>query len=223
MIQIKHTLSLIFLLALVSKGAWAQKLVIHYSEPLPILHALFADPTRYVTRSVANHLNDISKLDPDAGIDALKRWKKSGSQDAKEMAYITRHALRTLIKQGHPEALNLLGFGGKPDVNIARFETLTPEVKVGNAFEFVLAMDSNKKQNLLIDYQMQFASENGKKPGKKVFKLKMLELTKGKSIEIKKRHPMKLMTTRRLYAGKHTITLQINGRDYGSIAFELVV
>lgn len=205
------------------KLPWAQKLNIDYSEPLPILEALFADPTRYVTRSVANHMNDISKLDPDMVIDALIRWKKSGQQDNKEMDFIIRHSLRTLIKQGHPEALKLLGYGGKPEVDIVRFETLTPKVKVGDAFEFALSLSSNKKQNLLIDYQMQFASEDGKKPGQKVFKLKMLELPKGKTLDLKKKHPMRLMTTRRLYAGEHTITLQINGRDFGSIGFELVV
>jgi len=33
---------------------------------------------------------------------------------------------------------------------------------------------------------------------------------------------MKLMTTRRLYEGTHTITIQINGVPMDSLSFELV-
>ena len=44
------------------KLPWSQKINIPPEDALPILHALFADKTRYVTRSVANHLNDIAKI-----------------------------------------------------------------------------------------------------------------------------------------------------------------
>lgn len=203
------------------KLPWAQGLKTAYTRPLPLLDILFADPTRYVTRSVANHLNDISKLDPERVIATLKKWRASKQQQEKEMAYITKHALRTLIKQGHPEALELIGFGGKPDINITTFETSTPVVKVGEAFIFNLSFESNKKQNLVIDYVMTFAT-TGKKAGTKVFKIKTLELSKGEVVNLNKKHPMRLMTTRRLYAGEHTITLQVNGENHGTLSFELV-
>lgn len=64
---------------------WSGKISIDYHEPLPILDKLYRDPTRFVTRSVANHLNDIAKVDPDLVISMLKRWKKAGDQDPKEM------------------------------------------------------------------------------------------------------------------------------------------
>jgi 3-methyladenine DNA glycosylase AlkC len=38
-----------------------------------ILDNLYFDKTRYVVRSVANHLNDISKLDPDFVVEILKK------------------------------------------------------------------------------------------------------------------------------------------------------
>lgn len=203
------------------KLPWAQGLKTDYTLPMPLLELLYSDATRYVTRSVANHLNDISKLDPALVISTLKKWRASKKQDKKEMAYITKHALRTLIKQGHPEALDLIGFGGKPDINITTFETSTPLVKVGEAFIFDLSFESRKKQNLVIDYVMTFAT-TGKKAGTKVFKIKTLELSKGEMVNLNKKHPMRLMTTRRLYAGEHSITLQVNGENHGSLAFELV-
>ncbi|MEO1182201.1 MAG: DNA alkylation repair protein [Cyanobacteria bacterium J06636_28] len=204
-----------------AKLPWSQKLTIDYKKPLPILEALFADKTRYVTRSVANHLNDISKIDPDLVINMLQQWMTSQRQTDQEMAFITQHALRTLIKQGNQEALALLGFGAKPDITITNFGTRTPEVRLGSAFEFSLDICSNKSQHLLVDYVMHFAS-NGKKRTQKVFKLKQLELKAGEVITLKKRHPMRLMTTRRLLLGEHQIVLQVNGQAFGSLSFDLI-
>jgi 3-methyladenine DNA glycosylase AlkC len=203
------------------KLPWSQKLTIDHTTPLPILDLLFADNTRYVTRSVANHLNDISKLNAPLVVDILTRWQQSGKQTEHEMSFIAKHALRTLVKQGNADALTLLGFGGKPDVTISDFVTSTPQVKVGEAFEFSLQIHSHKKQNLIVDYVMDFASD-GKKKGQKVFKLKQLALKKGEMVTLNKKHPMRLMTTRRLYAGAHQITLNLNGQAFGTLTFHLV-
>ena len=203
------------------KLPWAQKLNIGYQRPLPILEQLFSDPTRFVTRSVANHLNDISKLDPPFVIDTLARWASRDRQDPKEMAFITKHALRSLVKQGNPAALALLGFGANPDVKIHRLQTSQPTVRIGEAFEFSFEIEAMQPQNLMVDYVMQFASE-GKVRSQKVFKIKQLSLQAGEVVQLKKRHPMRLMTTRRLALGTHKVTLQINGKAFGALAFELV-
>lgn len=203
------------------KLPWSQKLVIDHHRPMHILDLLFADKTRYVTRSVANHLNDIAKIEPDLVISTLKRWKESGQQDEKEMKWMIQHATRTLIKNGNQDALHLMGYGAEPDITISDFVTSTPEVKIGEAFEFSLTITPNKDQNLMIDYQMVFATD-GKRSGQKVFKLKQVETKAGKPIKIKKKHPMRLMTTRTLYEGEHTITLQVNGKPFDQLAFQLV-
>ncbi|MBK03925.1 MAG: DNA alkylation repair protein [Deltaproteobacteria bacterium] len=200
---------------------WAQKLVIDWETPLPILEQLYGDSTRFVTRSVANHLNDISKISPESVVDLLTEWQGSEKQNEKELGFITRHSLRTLEKKGHKGALSLLGFDGHPDVTISGLKTNTPEVVVGDAFVFECTITSNKSQSLLIDYVMEFATER-KRVSKKVFKWKKIQMEEGDCLTLKKRHPMKLMTTRRLVAGEHTITLQINGESFDSISFELL-
>ena len=203
------------------KLPWSQKLASDYKRPLPILETLYGDQTRYVTRSVANHLNDISKLDPVLVLTMLQSWRKRQQQTEPEMAFITKHALRSLIKQGNQDALQLIGFGGKPDIIIQEFSTSTPKVRIGEAFEFSLNICSNKPQKLLVDYLMRFAS-NGPKKTQKVFKIKQLELAEGEIVALKKKHPMRLMTTRRLALGEHEIILQINGQKFGSLSFELI-
>ena len=78
------------------KLPWSQKVNIPLTAPLEILSNLFYDTTRFVTRSVANHLNDISKSDAGLVIATLTKWRQSGNQRPQEMDYIVRHALRTL-------------------------------------------------------------------------------------------------------------------------------
>ncbi len=211
-----------------AKLPWAQKLDVPYGAPLPILDKLYADPTRYVTRSVANHLNVVSKLDPPLVLATLERWQESGGQEAGEMAWMTTHALRTLTKRGDQAALAFLGFGGQPDIAISDFTTSTPVVKIGEALQFTLTFRARKAQKLVVDYLMEFAGDGAaaeaRKGGRKVFKLKQLDLEKGQVVTLRKKHPMRLMTTRPLYAGEHRITLQVNGQAYESpLSFELEV
>ncbi|MBK6775244.1 MAG: DNA alkylation repair protein [Flavobacteriales bacterium] len=72
----------------------------------PILERLRADDSLYVRKSVANHLNDFSKDHPAYMIDVLRSW------DGKHphTAWIAKHASRTLIKAGNPDALALFAF-----------------------------------------------------------------------------------------------------------------
>jgi 3-methyladenine DNA glycosylase AlkC len=201
---------------------WAQRLRIDYRAPMPILDRLFADRTRYVTRSVSNHLNDISKIDPQLVLGTLRRWRETGQQTPSEMAFITTHTLRSLVREGNTGALDLIGFGEEPDITITEFTTSTPRVRVGDAFHFSLILRANnRRQKLLVDYVMEFAGER-RRTGRKVFKLKQLDLAAGESVTLTKAHPMRLMTTRRLHAGEHRITLQVNGQPQGALAFELI-
>ena len=51
-----------------------EKTVPNYTQAIQILDTLVADDRRFVTRSVANHLNDISKKGPDLVVVTLKKW-----------------------------------------------------------------------------------------------------------------------------------------------------
>jgi hypothetical protein len=125
------------------------------------------------------------------------------------------------VKKGHPEALEYIGFGQEADITITSLTTSTPRIRVGDAFHFSFTVQAgNRPQKLLIDYVMMFAGE-GRRTGRKVFKLKQLDLGAGESVTLTKAHPMRLMTTRRLHPGEHRITLQMNGRPHGTLAFEL--
>ncbi len=106
------------------KLPWSQKIVLKPGDAGYILDMLFFDRTRFVTRSVANHLNDISKTDPEFVLKKLAEWQALGQQSEKEMTYIVHHALRTLIKQGHEGAMAFLGFSAATQADVLSFEIL---------------------------------------------------------------------------------------------------
>lgn len=204
------------------KLPWAQKITIPITAPIPILDKLFSDKTRFVTRSVANHVNDISKIDPDLAVDTLTRWQKSGKQQPEEMNYIVRHALRTLVKQGSPKAMNMLGFSHAQSVDVLQFD-LPKQVRMNTALEFSVMVQSEEATDVIINYILYFQNKIGKLNSKKVFKLKEHSLAKDKPVVFTKKHMFREnMTTRQLFRGHHEIEIQINGKSYSRKSFQLV-
>ena len=203
------------------KLPWAKKLTIDHKKPLKHLDNLFYDKTRYVTRSVANHLNDIAKIDASFVVDTLKRWKASNKQDPKEMDYIVSHALRTLVKQGNEDALALLGYKKNPYIDVENFELETSNVKIGEVLIFSCEIIAKEDVSLLVDYIVYFRTKSGSH-NVKVHKLKKLVLKNEEKIILNKKHLFKAnMSTRTLYEGEHILELQINGRVYKRLSFTL--
>ena len=198
---------------------WAPRVNLPLAQIIAVLDVLHADSTRYVTRSVANTLNDISKQDAHCVIRTLRKWKKAKRQNSSELEYMTRHALRTLTKQGHPDALKLLGFTASPDVKITNV-TATKVVRVGESYEFNCTLHSKAEQKLLICLRIHFLKANGTH-STKVFAIKNLELRKGESITLTKHQPFKPITTRTLYLGLHKAELVINAAVVAKSTFEL--
>lgn len=191
---------------------WAMALPALKADPspiLPILERLKCDDSETVRRSVANNLNDIAKDNPQVVVDTLARWQ---AEDGQAVQWITQHALRTLVKQGHPGALDLLGFGAKPEV-IVKDLTVTPEsVALGESITFSFALEScgTAAQNLVIDFVLSLMRANGKS-SQKVFKLTKRTLAPGETVQISKKFTFAQITTRKYYPGDHAVAIQING------------
>jgi 3-methyladenine DNA glycosylase AlkC len=202
---------------------WAVRVSLAPEAAVPLLDQLHADPTRLVTRSVANHLNDITKTEPDLVIAALMRWRALGRQDKSELDWMTRHALRTLVKQGHTGALSLLGYASAPQITIGKMMISPANAKVtrGDSLTFSFEITATADENLMIDYVVDFVKANGKsKP--KVFKLKKMKMTGGQTVILRKTHRfLQNATTFRLYPGRHHLSLQINGMRQNTVDFTL--
>jgi len=202
---------------------WTMQLRDFIDDPrdiLPLLEQLKGDKELYVRRSVANNLNDISKDNPDIVIKILKKWNKDKSN---EMKWLIKHSLRTLIKMGDPEALKLIGFQPNPDIKVQKLILKNKKVDFGSSLSFKVKIKSLsvKDQWLMIDHVIHHMKANGKLTPK-VFKLKKIKLKAHEILEFDKEHPIKSISTREYYAGKHEVQLQINGKRYPKVSFDLI-
>lgn len=201
---------------------WSFRLDALVTDPTPaatILDNLRADPSLYVRKSVANHLNDISKDHPEWMLTKLKSWDLAHPHTQ----WIAKRAARTLIKAGHQPALSLFNFGGKPAVKITTFKVTPARLKLGQIleFSFCLTSTSRKAQPLVIDYIIHYVKAS-RGTSAKVFKLSELTLAASETQVIRKRQTIRNFTTRKHHAGRHRIEIQINGRILAGTHFDLL-
>jgi 3-methyladenine DNA glycosylase AlkC len=184
-----------------------------------ILDALYRDDVEYVRRSVANHLNDLSRLDPDLAVATAARWLE---QPEPSTARLVRHAMRTLVKAADPGAMALLGFPPPVDVSVTGPHLTRTAVPLGGelAFEVVVGNDGDRDANLVIDYVVHFRKANGSR-APKVFKLTNRVLAPGERLTLARRHSFRPITTRRYHPGPHAIEVQVNGVRSGMAEFDL--
>lgn len=202
---------------------WAMRLPKLIRDPkpiLPILTALLDDPEDYVRRSVANSLNDIAKDHPDLVVAFVAGHIVDASPERRQLL---RHASRTLLKQGHPDALGNFGFAPPAGIN-ARFSLDRSEIVLGESLGLRLAVshDAETSQKVMIDYAVHHRKANGAS-SPKVFKWTSATLAPGRSIEIEKRHAIRPITTRRYYPGAHRIVILVNGQEAAEAGFDLAL
>lgn len=202
-------------------GLRLQDLVIDPSPILPILEKLKADPREEIRRSVANNLNDISKDHPDLVVDILTHWQSPGDIERKRLI---KHALRTLLKAGHPGALSLLGFSSTPKIKVENISLEPGKIKLGEEviFSFEIQSTSDQEELLMIDYLVHFMKKNGVQ-SPKVFKLTHKTIKPGQRIKITRKHGIKPISTRTYYPGEQTFQPQVNGQVFDKVEVELEI
>ena len=202
---------------LVSEGSrprlpWGEQLGALIQDPrptLPLLQALQDDPSDYVRRSVANHLNDIAKDHPQL----VARWLQDHLPQAPaHRRQLLKHASRTLIKAGHPAVLKAWGLGSRFK-GLATLKVAPARVALGGQVQLALQLQSHsaRAQTLAIDYAVHHVKADGS-TSPKVFKGWQLTLPAHAEVQLKKKHSMRLITTRRYHPGRHGVAVQINGQ-----------
>ncbi|MDX1352935.1 MAG: DNA alkylation repair protein [Thiomicrorhabdus sp.] len=182
----------------------------------PILQNLKDDDSRYVQKSVANLLNDLSKTQPDWVLDICREWS---FHVTKATLWIIKHGLRTLLKQGNSEALRLLGYGAVNSIRLNRWQ-LADRVIIGDKLQGEFVLISEKALGKLrVEYALYFLRKQHA-PYRKVFKIaESDDLLKCKTFRLT--HNFKRITTRKYIPGLHKIELIVNGQVLKSAQFEL--
>ncbi|SJM71452.1 DNA alkylation repair protein [Gulosibacter sp. 10] len=210
---------------LVSEGTrprlpWGRRLARFIADPAPalaLLEPLVEDDSAYVRRSVANHLNDIGKDHPDLALETAARWSGAGEHGAA----VARHGLRTLVKQGHPAALAILGFDHDAPVELSDLVCSPATVPIGGETAIGFTLRAPEPTRAAIDYVVHYRGARGPKAGK-VFKLAVRDLPAGRPVELSRRHAFAHVSIRRIHPGPHRIEIQVNGRVLGSAEIEVV-
>jgi 3-methyladenine DNA glycosylase AlkC len=186
---------------------------------ISILQNLKDDPDEVVRRSVANHLNDISKDHPNLVLEIAEGWVGT----TKERDALLKHALRGLLKNGNQRALKIFGFGSKVNARILNLKLKTKKVKIGGEllFGFKAVLEEKKKTNLRIEYKIEYVKASGK-TSKKVFQIEERLFDPKESVEYERKQSFKQMTTRVHFPGKHTLEIHINGEAKSKIDFQVI-
>lgn len=213
---------------------WGQALTSFKQDPspmIPLLNKLKADPSLYVRKSVANHLNDIAKDHPQLVIELAEQWK--GKYERTD--WMIRHACRTLIKQAEPRVMALFGYAGQGSgaeatlFSDAKLSLSSKEVTIGGEVElrysFKVAQEGKQleadKLKLRIEYGIDFVKAGGKTSMKR-FLLSDREYTSGETAAGKRVHRFADLTTRKHYEGLHVFTLWVNGVEAARTELQLI-
>ncbi len=213
---------------LVSEGTrprlpWAPRLRRFQEDPAPVvqlLELLKDDPTTLVRRSVANNLNDIGKDHPAVLVAVCRRWMVDATPERKSLI---GHALRSAVKRGDADALDVLGF---PELHHASIERVTigPAVAtIGGRVHIALTVANTGElpEAYHVDLRIHFVKANGS-TSPKVFKMRTISLEPGQRTDLAKSVSIAQQTTRTHYPGVHAVDVVVNGTALPAGTFTVV-
>lgn len=202
---------------------WSPRITLPVDAAIPILDNLYTDTSRFVTQSVANHINDITRTDPDLALTVLDRWRASNKQRPTEMKFIIKQSLRTLVKKGHSGAFEFLGLSTSPAVEVSSLRIDVPAVAIGEAlvFDCTIRATGPSTQRVIIDYVVQYPRTRSGH-GEAVFKWTTTELAPGESRALTRTQKLRSTASRNLTPGPGRLHIQINGARVAEAPFQLL-
>ncbi|MBL3519395.1 DNA alkylation repair protein [Arcobacter lanthieri] len=172
-----------------------------------IIELLKNDKSKYVQKSVANNLNDISKDNPNLVIDFIK----NNLGIAKELDWICKHGSRTLLKNGNQEILEIFGFEKINNIEVINFYC-DKSVKIGHDLNFSFELISKEELgNVRVEYIINYLKLNNKY-SKKIFMISQNSFSSHSKKFIKKQS-FKDMTIRKHIQGMHSLSIVVNGEN----------
>lgn len=189
---------------------WAMAVPALKQHPYPmieILEKLRDDESEYVRKSVANHLNDISKDYPELVLEIARRWQ--GQSDRTD--WIIKRACRTLLKAGDARAMVLFGFTPSEALHVDKLRVDPAALLMGETvvLSFDLRVETSEAAMVRVEYAIDFVKTKGK-TSRKVFHI--TEATCAPGIHpFSKSYTFQDRTTRKHYPGSHQVSVIING------------
>ena len=129
--------------------------------------------------------------------------------------------MRTLIKKGNSDALKFFNVRANK-ITLNSFTLDRKQIKIGEKLNFELTLQNkgNQSEKYILDYEIGYLKANGDL-SKKVFKLKTGIIQSGEKKSISASQSFRIITTKKFYPGKHSISVKINGQILKTIYFLL--
>jgi hypothetical protein len=174
-----------------------------------------------VRKSVANHLNDVSRDDVDCALATARVWLAAkGDPSARaNRAWVVKHALRTRVKAGDGGALALLGHGGEGPQR-ASLSAAPVRVPWSGTVTLEARLEARGAASWVVDWALVLASARGA-ARRKVMKWTTLQVDAGEAVVLRRTYAFKPITTRVYYPGAHAAELLVNGQVVARADFVL--
>ena len=156
---------------------------------------------------------------------SLGLWHNFGGVDPIEnQRALVRHALRSLIKQTHPQALALLGHGHLSALQVQSSQVEPQRPRIGDSVRLRVVLDnpSTELATALVDWRGHHTKADGRS-SPKVFKGSTVRVPPGAQQVLEKTWSLRQMSTRTHHTGRHAVEVLINGQAHDVGAFDLQV
>lgn len=203
------------------KLPWSPRIVLPVDAGLGVLEQLYADSSRYVTQSVANHLRDIAATDPDLVLATLTRWRTSRRTNERQLTFIAREALKTRLKEGWSPAYEYLGFASDAPIEVATIRMPRSEIRPGESLVFETDLSTKASLPLHVTYVISSTTQRGARR-EKVYFLCRATAEPGRILTLSKTHQLRTTATTTITPGTYTLAIQVNGRRYPETRFRVV-
>ncbi len=186
-------------------------------DPVPlraILEPLLDDGSDYVRKAVANNLNDVSRDNPDIALAWAGEWLVPDA--SAQRRWILSRALRTLVSQGDPAALGILGYTPASDLSLFWHDTTPERVEINQLlpFEFEVSNRTDTEAFVILLLTLDAPGKSNRR------RIKRYQIWKGKigaggSKRILKRIHIVDRSTQAKEPGIYRLIVVLNGENLG--------
>lgn len=178
----------------------------------PLLTTLLDDPSLYVRNAVANNLNDISRDHPDLLLKWCQEWYMPTNP---ERSWVIDRALRTLLKQGNQQALELMNFDGSMNVKAEWISSLPHVIRINQFIPFEITVHNQLMKSVGVFINIILESPGIRRPAtrRSQFFLWKGRLEPGQERAIKRRIHFADRNSQQKLKGLYHIVLMINGKE----------
>lgn len=207
------------------RGVWVRNLRWAIETPalllplLPLLQPLRRETLLYPASATANFWNDISRTPPQLAREVLRDWRHA-PHPGPLAPHVAAKGLRTLVKQGDPPALRLLGFAGLPLAAEAR--QVGAPARPNRTLEFqLLVANHGPAAAARLVYEIETPGKLAGRPRRKRYHGRGLRLPEQDRLRVRCRERIFDPRAAQLLDGACVARFFLNGDQVAEAAFEL--